>query len=259
VNLEIYNLRFSYGLKPVLKGINMQPTPGKITTIIGPNASGKTTLLKCISGLLKPEGSVLLNGKEITKFKKEDIAKYISYLPQETHTEAALTVFETVLLGRLHSLSWRITANDLRITLKMLEEVGIGELKSKFLNELSTGQKQMVFIAQALARQPQVLLLDEPTSSLDLQHQLEILDLIRGLTSKMNIITLIALHDLNLAARYSDELIVLNSGKVYAAGTPRSILTEEMIKTVYRVNARVNINNGIPQIIPISSVQKKAF
>jgi iron complex transport system ATP-binding protein len=257
VKLEITHLTFGYSSKPVLENINMQAIPGEITAIIGPNAAGKTTLLKCIAGILKPEGSILLDGKEIGKFKKEEITRYVSYLPQENPARAILTVFEAVLLGRMHSLSWRVSDNDLRSTLEVLEHMGISELASRFLNELSAGQRQMVSIAQSLVRQPKILLLDEPTNNLDLQHQLEFLDLIRNLTSDMRITILIALHDLNLAARYADEVIVLNSGKIYASGKPESVLTEEMIRSVYRVNARVNVDDGILQITPISSVRSR--
>lgn len=235
----------------------MQAEPGEVTAVIGPNAAGKTTLLKCIAGILKPEGSILLNGREISRLKKEEIVKYVSYLPQENSARAVLTVFETVLLGRIHSLSWRLSDDDLKIVLETLETFGISELASRFLNELSTGQRQIISIAQSIVRQPKILLLDEPTSSLDLRHQLEILDLVRNLTVNMKVITLIALHDLNLAARYADKIIVLNCGKIYATGKPESVLTEEMIRSVYRINVRVSVNDGILQITPISSIMSR--
>jgi len=258
VSLEVRNLSFSYGATSVLKNINMKPLPGKITAIIGPNASGKTTLLKCICGILKPiEGSVLFEGREISKIRKEELAKHIAYMPQENPAVAFLTVFETVLLGRLHSLSWRVSDEDLEMTLKTLESLGISELSSRFLSELSAGQRQLVYIAQAVVHQPRVLLLDEPTSNLDLQHQLEVLDLIKELTSEMRITTIIALHDLNLAAKYSDEVIVLNFGRVYAAGKPESVLSEDMLRAVYGVSAKVNAHDGVLQITILNSIRKR--
>lgn len=261
MKLEIKNLKFGYNSSmPVLKNVNMDASPGEITAVIGPNAAGKTTLLKCIAGILKPnEGSILLNGKEMNNFKKEEITRYVSYLPQETYAHAVLTVFEVVLLGRLHTLSWRVSDDDLTIVLNVLEELGIDELASRFFNELSGGQKQMVFIAQSLVREPKVLLMDEPTSSLDLQHQLEVLDLIRDVTVEREITTLIALHDLNLAARYADKIVVMHNGMVYASGKPISVLTPEMVRYIYGVNATIYVDDdGIPQVTPISSVRRKA-
>jgi len=256
VRLEIKNLKFGYNSKPVLKNINMEVSPGKITAVIGPNAAGKSTLLKCIVRILKPEGSILLDGKEINNFEKESITRIVSYLSQENPARAVLSVFEVVLLGRIHSLSWKVGDDELEVVWEILKDMGIHELASRYLNELSGGQRQMVSIAQALVREPKVLLLDEPTSNLDLQRQLEILYLIRDLTVKRKITTLVTLHHLNLAARYADKLVVLNNGEVYASGKPESVLTSETVRSVYGVNARVNIDDdGIPQITPISSVR----
>jgi iron complex transport system ATP-binding protein len=259
MRLEIDGLKFSYGSKPVLENIEMHASPGEIAAVIGPNAAGKTTLLKCIAGLLDPEGSIVLDGKEMNNFKKEEITTYVSYLPQESSANAVLTVFEAVLLGRLHSLSWRVSDDALTLVSEVLEDLEIDDLASRYLNELSGGQKQMVSIAQSLVREPKVLLLDEPTSSLDLQHQLEVLDLIRDVTVEREITTLIALHDLNLAARYADEFVVMYNGAVYASGKPASVLTPETVRYIYGVNATLYVDgDGIPQITPISSVRRKA-
>lgn len=257
--LEIKNLRFGYGSKPVLENIKMLASPRAITAVIGPNAAGKSTLLKCIAGMLKPEGSIVFDGKEMNNFEKEEITKYVCYLPQESSARAVLTVFEAVLLGRLHSLSWRVSDDALTLVSEVLEDLEIADLASRYLNELSGGQKQMVSIAQSLVREPKILLLDEPTSNLDLQHQLEVLDLIRDVTVEREITTLIALHDLNLAARYADEFVVMHNGAVYASGKPASVLTPETVRYIYGVNATVYADgNGIPQITPISSVRRKA-
>ena len=259
MRLEIEDLRFGYGSKSVLENIVMQASPGEITAVIGPNAAGKTTLLKCIAGILKPEGSIFLDGKETNNFKKEEITKYVSYLPQESSASAVLTVFEAVLLGRLHSLSWRVGDDALTIVSEVLEDLEIDDLASRYLNELSGGQKQMVSIAQSLVREPKVLLLDEPTSSLDIQHQLEVLVLIRDVTVEREITTLIALHDINLAARYANKFVVMHNGEVYASGKPASVLTPETVRYIYGVNATVYVDrDGIPQITPISSVRRKA-
>lgn len=255
MTLQVENLNFSYDSRPVLQDIRMQARPGEITALIGPNAAGKSTFLKCLCGILKPEGKCFLNGKEMRSYKKEMLSRYISYLPQETSAQAVLTVFEVVLLGRLHSLSWRISNKDRSITLDILQELGLEELALRYINELSGGQKQTVFIAQALIKEPEILLLDEPTNSLDLQHQLEIFELIKDLTVKRKITTIIALHDLNMAAKYADNFVILRSGEIYSSGRPEDVLTDKMLKVVYRVNARIRVDDGIFQVTPISSIR----
>jgi iron complex transport system ATP-binding protein len=258
VKLQIKNLSFAYEpANPVLKGITMEASPGEITALIGPNAVGKSTLLRCIVGLLKPQGMIKLDGKEISSFKNDDVSKLLSYLPQELSSHAILTVFEAVLIGRLKTLSWQVSDDDLNIVLEELRDLGIEELASRFLNELSGGQKQMVSIAQALVSLPKILLLDEPTSNLDLRHELEILELIIAVTREKGITTVIAIHNLSLAARYANKLIVLKEGTMYASGRPELVLTPEMVREVYGVNAKVITEEGISQVIPISSASAR--
>ncbi len=248
MRVEVKNLWFGYNSTPVLKNISIEASPGKVTVIIGPNGAGKSTLLKCIAGLLKPSGRVLLNGKE---FRREHISRLISYIPQDHSIGAVLTVFETVLLGRINFLSWRINKRDLEVVMRVLRELRIEGLASRYISELSGGQRQMVFIAQALAREPKVLLMDEPVSNLDIRHQLEILNLIKKVTKDNTMTTILVLHDLNLAARYADELIVLRKGEVYNRGNPNSVLTEDMIRDVYGVHAKVGNDGGVPQVTPL--------
>jgi iron complex transport system ATP-binding protein len=245
--LAIRNLSFSYGKKPVLQDINLDCKP-MLTAIIGPNATGKSTLLKCIAGLLKHRGSVMLNEVRIDN---GGAARQVSYLPQDNGSPIALTVLEAVLLGRHQYLSWRVGQEDLELAFGILEDLGIEELATRPLNQLSGGQQQMVSIAQSLVREPQVLLMDEPTSSLDLYRQLEIFNLIKEVTWERNIITLVALHDLNLAARYADRMVVMNRGTIYNAGEPDEILTKDMIKTVYGVQAEIYMDGDeLPVVVP---------
>ena len=253
------DVRFSYGSAAVLKGVTIKETPpGKITATIGPNAAGKTTLFKCIAGLLKPEGTIRLDGTDIRKYSREEITKKVTYLPQEGPVNAVLTVFEAVLLARKTTMSWRVSDDDLRSVTQVLEDLDIEELSTRFLNELSGGQKQMVSIAQSLAREPDILLMDEPTSSLDLQHQLEVLDLIRQITANRGIVTLVSLHDLNLAARYAAKFVVMDKGAVYASGEAYEVLTPEMLRDVYGVNATVlPSSDGVLQITPLGSVRNR--
>jgi iron complex transport system ATP-binding protein len=245
--LAVRNLSFSYGKKRVLQDINLDCEP-MLTAIIGPNATGKSTLLKCIAGLMKHQGSVTLNGQTI---EGEVASSLVSYLPQENGDPIALTVFEAVLLGRHQSLSWRVREEDLKLVLDVLEDLGIKDLSIRPLNQLSGGQQQMVSIAQSLVREPQVLLMDEPTSNLDLYRQLEIFNLIKEVTKNRKMITLVAIHDLNLVARYADRIVVMDKGRIYATGEPSEILTEEMLSSVYRVKADVYVDmNEIPVIVP---------
>jgi iron complex transport system ATP-binding protein len=256
VKLQIENLKFAYNpATPVLKDISMDASPGEITALIGPNAAGKSTLLKCVAGVVKPQGTIKLDGQEITSLNRDDVSKSVSYLPQELSSRAILTVFEAVLLGRLKTLSWRVGDNDLDIVLGVLKDLGIEELASRFLNELSGGQKQMVSIAQTFASEPKILLLDEPVSNLDLRHELEILELITNTTREKNITTVIAIHALSLAARYADKVVVLKGGAVYASGQLETVLTPETVREVYGVNVKVVSDGGIPQVIPISSAR----
>ena len=261
--IETQGLCFAYGSTPVLTGVNLKIGPG-ITAIIGPNAAGKSTLLKCLCGLLKPRGRVCLDGHELSRLKAEELTRLVSYLPQELSTRAALTVFEMVLLGRLYQLGLRVRPEDICCVEQLLEELGLATLSDRYVSELSGGQVQMVAIAQALAREPTVLLMDEPTSSLDLRHQFEICTRIRELTVSRGISTAIAVHDLNLAARFADTICVLQNGMIRCFGTPSKVLTEEMIASVYGVVARVSpdeqcrpVATVLGLVRPIESVHRK--
>lgn len=253
--LEISNLSFSYGSQVILNKINLGFCPGKLTAVIGPNATGKSTLLKCISGILRGQGAIQMDGININTLKPQEVAKQISYLSQEGCGKAVLSVFEAVLLGRVHSLSLKVKEMEINYVLKILKQLGIERLAARNLCELSGGQRQMVFIAQALVREPSILLLDEPTNSLDLHRELAILELIKKMTITRNLTTVVTLHQLDMAARYADEIVVLSEGEVYAAGQPAAVLTPAMLRTVYQVNATVHqASDGIPYVIAMSSV-----
>lgn len=255
--LAVEDLDFSYGSTPVLKGISISDVaPGRITAVIGPNAAGKTTLFKCLAGLLKPRGSIWLGDAELRDLGSANITRRVGYLPQEGPVNAVLTVFEALLLARKHTMSWRVSDDDLSVAAEVLRDLGIEHLSLRYLNELSGGQKQLVSIAQVLARDPRVLLLDEPTSNLDLQRQLEVLDLLRSVTADRGMITLISLHDLNLAARFAGHFVVMDDGEIYASGDAESVLTPAMLRDVYRVNASVRVDeDGITQVTPMSSIR----
>jgi len=255
MKLEIKGVSFSYGSMPALEDVTMSIGDGEIVTLVGPNGSGKTTLLKCLNRILKlQKGTVLVEEKDISKLKLKELAKLLSYVPQSAGRSFPSTVFEIVLIGRKPYVDWSVSSRDKEIVSNILSLMGLKEMALRQSNELSGGEYQKVLIARALAQEPQVLLLDEPTSNLDLKHQLDVLNLITSIVKKKNIAAVMAMHDLNLASRFSNKMIFLNGGKIYDAGKPEKVLTERNIRKVYGVEAIVNENAGYLHIIPIASV-----
>lgn len=255
MKLDIIDLNLSYGSKMVLDGLNMQAKPG-ITALIGPNAAGKSTLLKCVVGILKPKGHILLDGVEILDKRNKELIEMISYLPQEMPDLTTLTVIDVVLLGRVNSLSWKVSDEEIDQAYSVLEDLGMEGLASSPMTELSGGQQQMVYIAQSLVRNPSLLLMDEPTNSLDIQKQLEMFELIQGVVEERKITTLIVLHDINLASRYADQIVVLRNGNVFCSGTATDVINEDLIRRVYGIESVVHfLQEGFPQIFPLGSVR----
>jgi len=188
VKLKIQGLNFRYNDRLVLEDINLEVEEGEILTLLGPNGSGKTTLLRCIVRILNPErGCIFINEKQISKMKREQLAKRIGYVPQSESSSFPVTVFDTVLMGRKPYLSWNPTFKDFRIVSEVLHLLGLEEFTLRDLNELSGGEKQKVLIARTIAQGPEIMLLDEPTSSLDLKHQLEVLEVVRSLAKEKGI------------------------------------------------------------------------
>jgi iron complex transport system ATP-binding protein len=255
MTLKIIGLQYSYGLKDVLKGIDVT-AESNVTALIGPNAAGKSTLLKCVAGILKAHGEILLDGTDISHRGSWKARERIGYLPQEMFSNSTLTVMEFVLLGRLNSLTWKVSDDEVSLAYDVMTDLGILDIATCPMNALSGGQQQMVSIAQALVRNPSLLLLDEPTNNLDLQKQLELFELIKGITTKNKIVTLAVLHDINFAARYADEIVVMHNGTVHSSGSPSRVINEEMIREVYGVNATITSTaEGIPQVSPICSMR----
>lgn len=258
LDLSIERLSFAYGTRLVLDDITLPGLlPGAVTAVIGPNAAGKSTLFKCIAGLLHGRGSVRVDGVSIDAMSPETRRRQLCYLPQEVPVNAVLTVFEAVLLARKQTAQWRVSTEDLAAVGEALIDLGIERLADRHLSELSGGQKQLVSLAQAVVRAPDLLLLDEPTSALDLQHQVEVLDLVTEVTRARSMTTMVAIHDLNLAVRYADAFIVLCEGRVYAQGLPTDVLTEAMISEVYGVHARVRSSDGFITVTPVESVRRR--
>ncbi|MCX5441720.1 MULTISPECIES: ABC transporter ATP-binding protein [unclassified Streptomyces] len=222
----------------ILDGVSVHPAPGGITGLIGPNGSGKTTLLRLLAGILTPQaGVVTLDGSPLSAVRRRDFARRVAVVEQQADTQVELTVEDVVRLGRVpHRKAWMPpSAQDEEAVRSALARTDLTDRAHRHWHTLSGGERQRVQIARALAQRPRELLLDEPTNHLDIQHQLDLLDLL----AELRLTSVIALHDLNLAAMYCDQLVVLRQGRVIAAGAPCDVLTEELIARVYGVRATV--------------------
>lgn len=239
VKVNVDSLSFSYRKDPVLKNVNFQIEAGNVLCLVGPNGSGKTTLIRCIDRILQPEGSVFINGNNIRDMSRKDIARSIGYVPQAGTKIIAATVFDVVMMGRNPYMGWRAAEADLSRTEEAIQLLGIDDLADRQYNELSGGQQQKVLIARAVAQDPQILLLDEPTNSLDICHQLEAVSIIHKLSRKKGIAVIMAIHDLNIAARYADKIMMLKNGNLVALGSPDELMTKERIREVYGVETKI--------------------
>ena len=213
---------------------------------------GMSTLLKCMMGILRAEGNVILGTECRRNLAVKWTGDKVSYLTQENAVPALLTVFEVVLLGRMTSLSLKIPEEELEKVYQVLKKVKMEQLASRMFRQLSGGQRQVVSIAQAIVKEPDILIMDEPTANLDMQNQLEVLELVRTYTKERKVATLVTLHDLNMAARYADRIIILKDGKVFCQGSPAETLTEEVVRQTYKVEAEITYDrNGIPIVNPL--------
>ncbi|MEH6443840.1 MAG: ABC transporter ATP-binding protein [Oceanospirillaceae bacterium] len=237
MSLKISNLSVSYAQHQVLNELSVEGLEsGSFTGLLGPNAAGKSTLFKAVAGLIKSNaGELHLNGVNLAKLSRTARAGNVAYLSQQFHTNLALSVFESVLLALKQRSKWRVKQQDLFKVSEILSTLGIGDLADKDICELSGGQKQLVAMARILVVDPKVVLLDEPTSALDLHHQLAILDVVRKLTISKGLITIAALHDVNLAAKYCDRLILLNDGKIQVSGPASEVLAMPVLGESYKV------------------------
>jgi len=254
VSLKIRGVYFSYFNGLVLHDINFSVAAGEMVGLLGPNGSGKTTLIKLASGLLKPEqGEVSLDNTSLSRLNRQSIARRVAVVPQQFHIPFAFTVSEVVMLGRMpfiKALAGETTA-DRQAVAAAMKLVGISLLAGRRFDELSGGERQKVILAMALAQQPELLLLDEPTAHLDISHQVEILELVRSLNMGQKLTVIAAMHDLNLASLYFDRLILLKEGRSSAEGTPAQVLTESSIREVFSASVRVAPHpaTGVPNII----------
>lgn len=255
-SIEVKNLSYSVVDKDILKNITLSIDKGKFYSIIGPNGSGKTTLLKNISNSLDvKKDKVFIESKDILNYNYKDLAKTMSYVPQDNESNFDFKVWDIVLMGRYPYLRkfQQESEQDIEIAQNALKLTKTFHLKDKNIKFLSGGERQRVFIARALTQETGILILDEPISMLDMHHALEIMDTIKDLNSKVGITILTVLHDLNIAAEYSDKLILVDEGEIVALGTPEEVLTEENLEKVYKVKVSISKNpyTNKPHIIPI--------
>lgn len=254
--IVVKELQFHYAQKPVLSDIALNDiNAGEIVGVIGPNGSGKTTLFKCMSGILKvPSNTIFLEGIDITSLGREKLAQNICYMPQDTTCNASLTVFEVLLMARKFSSQKTSAQQDLEIASMIVEILNITHLTKRYVSQLSGGQRQLVALAQSLVRQPKVLLLDEPTSALDLHHQLEVLELLTSAISLLHSTCFIAMHDLNLAARYAHKIALLDKGTVESINVPEHAITKQKLRDIYFVESEVTQRRGVVNIEVLRSL-----
>ncbi|MGG3178132.1 ABC transporter ATP-binding protein [Priestia megaterium] len=260
--LTAEKLSLSYDATSVINNINLHIPEGKISVIIGSNGCGKSTILRSLARLLRPtEGSIYLNGKDIHQQSSKEVAKQLAILPQSPEAPEDLTVKELCYYGRHphKGLFARYSTEDHEIVHDALKSTKMESLSNRTLDALSGGQRQRAWIAMALAQDTDLLLLDEPTTYLDLAHQIEVLELLRTLNSKHSRTIVMVLHDLNQAARYADHLISISKGKIYTEGSPQQIFTEKMVEDVFGLSSTI-IKNPVdqsPLCIPTGIYNKK--
>lgn len=252
--IKVKNLSFSYGDKITLNDINLSFTKGNFYSVIGPNGSGKSTFIKNISKILSPmANSVFIEGVDISTISNKKLAQRMAVIPQDIKIEYDFTVFDVVMMGRspYKKRFEDFNVEDKKIVEKYMKATNTWYLKDKLITELSGGESQRVIAARALTQETDIILLDEPTSHLDIQYQIEFLKIFKNL--RMDKVIIAVLHDLNLAATFSDEVILINKGEVVSKGTPCKVISKENIKNVYNLSVEVFENpiSKCPYIIPI--------
>ncbi|WP_293782375.1 ABC transporter ATP-binding protein [uncultured Aeromicrobium sp.] len=261
--LEARGLTLGYGSRSVVRDVCLEVARGSFTVFLGPNASGKSTTLKGLARLLPPQrGSILLDGVDVSRFRPREYARRLAMLPQTPITPPNVLVSDLVLRGRAphQTLLRQYTREDERVVAEAMELTGVTDLADRPVDELSGGQRQRVWLAVSLAQQTPILLLDEPTTYLDLAHQIEILDLCARLHASGRTLVVV-LHDLNLAARYASDIVLFDRGEVAARGTPSAVITAETVRTVFGLGCEVlpDPRTGTPMVVPDPPARPASF
>ncbi len=260
MKIDVQSICASYGSDPVLNGVDFSVEPGTVVTLLGANGCGKSTLLKVVGRLLAPSGgAVLLDGKSVRDYSAPELARQMAVLPQIHDAEQELTVRELAAYGRFpHRASFRMTlsGHDQEIVERSIRLMRLEKLRDRELSTLSGGERQRAWIAMTLAQEPRVLLLDEPTTFLDICCQFEILETVRMLNRKLGLTVVMVLHDLNSAARCSDRLIMLKDRAVCYSGTPREVMTPAILRDVFEIEAEILPGkDGVPYCVPTGSAR----
>jgi ABC-type cobalamin/Fe3+-siderophores transport system ATPase subunit len=251
MSLELSKITFSHGNNQVLKGVDLRIETGTFAAVLGPNGAGKSTLAKIVARIHRPEtGTVLANGVDIFTIPRREHARLVAYVPQSSAVPFELTVADSVLLGRTPHIGLRPSAHDHQLVTDALQRLDLTPLRDRRLSQLSGGQAQRVLIARALVQEPKVLLLDEPTSALDLRYQVETLQLVQAISAEEGVTSLIVIHDLNMAAAFCDQVVLLDQGVVAIDGPPAEVLDAEVLSRVYGLPVKVFKRDGHVEIRP---------
>lgn len=252
--LKVEELFFKFRDKEILKEVSMQVCPGELICIAGPNGSGKTTLLRCLLDILRPyKGTITADGQDLQKLSSRLRAKQLSYVSQNSPSKFPMTVFDMVLMGRRPYLNWRPSEGDLAKVGLVLETMAIDHLSMQEFDRLSGGQQQKVLLARAFVQEAKYMLLDEPTNSLDLRHQLEVMDTLKQIVREKGIGAVVAIHDLNMVQKYSDRVVLMKKGGIYGTGPPDEVMTPEAILRIYGVKVRYISDNGNRYLVPVGT------
>jgi len=240
MKITLDNVSFSYGGSNVLNNISFTVNARDFVGILGPNGSGKTTLIKCIDRILKiRRGKILLDGTDIKAFDHRRLAQMISYVPQNTNSGNTSSVYEILELGRCPYINWSLKSADREAIDRVIEEFGLQPFLKTPFSQLSGGEQQKIKIARALVQEPQAILLDEPTNNLDLRHQVEVLTLLSSIVQNRGITAIMAIHDLNLAARYASSVVLLSKGRIVDSGNPVDVINPHNVKEVYGIDVEI--------------------
>ena len=249
--IRIQGVEVRYNSIKALDNVSMDVSEGEVVAVLGPNGSGKTTLLKVIDGILKPvKGSIYIDSKSVLQMSRRDVAKLVSFVPQRINVVHGMKVIDFVVTGRKPHVDFAPTARDVEIALKYLKYVDAEHLAKRDITELSGGEFQRILIARALAAEPRILLLDEPTANLDMKYQLAILNTIARLSKEKRLTVVMSLHDLTQAYRYAEKAVFLNNSRVHAMGRVEEVMSEEVIEAVYGV--KVKVIPGLRAVIAVS-------
>ncbi len=254
MKLNVSGISFGYNGKKVLDDISFHLSSGEMLAVIGVNGAGKSTLLKCLCGILRPsEGKVAIDSTDTARMDQQERARRIGYVPQR-YVDASITVYDAVLLGRKPHMGWSLTEHDLQVTEEVIRALHLEPMALRPLSNLSGGELQKVIIGRSLAQEPDLLLLDEPTSNLDLKNQMEVMNILNAVAKQRNVSTIVAMHDINTALRFADRFLMLKDGHVHSLA-PWTDITESLICQVLGVDVIMGDVEGHHVVIPAPTIQ----